>query len=816
MTLLAVRALDPVYTPTSQQFEQPDTTFMQDPAGDAALGLAPALGGLLDASNGSSPASVVAGKYLEGFTPTATTHSYFWMLIPGILNGDQWTVEFNASLTSDWASSSAFNLWTLGESPGVYLQWRLVAGPKFAVTLGHAQNPAVSGGYVVSATQAAAFTTGTYPAATWINWVTTFKSGVLTFYLNGTQIAQTTGVVAPLIFDATASADGLWLPGDYASGHTNEALTVSDVRVSRQARVPGQSTIISSGRSTITVTATPTGKTVQPLTGGLKKPAPGVPGSTAEVVGLAAQTATGAIRAMRSGAWLQATPILAGNTPSATYPTVGHSGDYCYDWQVVDRTLRYYDALGIQAYISLGGTPSVLGGSVPPFESATATTFATPQAPDVSGTLALTAAPSNVGNTSYFGYGGNVYYCTGHAGADLTGVTLVSGTPGLSIPASSSIDFGNLHFGYCFTKQNYNVGPPSSPNVATACADFGTMAGDLAYHILNELSPSLSNPPVYFSPWNEPDGGVNWETGGSAVSDYCTLYGAIATAIKAVSSSFEVGGPEAHTWSTNITGWFGAFITYCATNSLPIDFFSWHYYSGDLSEPYQMRLQLDALCAAAGLATGKPLINGEWSWQIGNIETSPWLQTGPVPSDYLLNDYHAAFLAAALIQQQAQGVVRTHLCDPGTNAPNNMDVLFNSTTGVVQANWNVFQLWSMITGLNLVGCTGPQTVACDPGIHAQACVDGPGNYYVLIVNLHYRKQGKGAKSSYPVLVKMPSGVANGTTVTGYLIDDAHSNAYDAGNANAALQTVPVPNVSGGAVGVQLLPRSVMLLKVNSG
>lgn len=816
MTLLAVRPLDPAWSPTSQQSDGSSVTFMQDPAGDAALGLTPGLGGLI-AGSGGAP-STVAGKYLQAFQPTASTRSMYWLPLVGLLNPDEWTIAFWASFPLDWTNYPSTALLTLGEGSN-NLQFQTGGGPQLSLVINHCQNPASPSSYSVSC-NASTFHSGDFPGATPQMVAATFKAGVVSLYANGTLLHQTSGVVAPACWDATNSSDGVWMPASIA-GVTPTALSLSDVWIDRHARVPSVQSFVSSGRSTITVNSTPTGTTVQPLNGGLKKPSPGIPGSTADLVGNAAVLASGAVKKIRFGQILQVTPILAGGTPDATHPTVGHSGSYCYDWQVVDRTLRRLDALGIEAYVNISGVPNILGGTQVPFSNTVETTTAAAQAPDVTTTLALTGIPSGISAMNYAGYGGNVYYFTAHAGTTLQNCTLVSGTPGLTIPPGASVNVGNLLFATSYDKQAINPGPPTVPTVAAGITALATMIKDLAYHIYNEMSPALSNPPVYWTPWNEPDGGIgNWENNANTVTDYCSLYQQMATGVKAINASAKMAGPEIHTWSVSKTSFVQPFIAFCGANSVPLDAFSWHYYSGDLSEPYQIRIQVDAWLTAAGLTPGIPLINGEWSWEIANILNAPWYQgTNGTISNYLLNDFHAAFVAAAFIQQQAAGTVFTNLCDPGSGAPNNMDVLFDKTTGVAQSNWNVFLLWEKIrsTYPTLVGCSGPQTVACDPGIFAQASKDGSGHYAILIANLHYRKQGKGAKSSYPVLVQgIP--VADSTTVTAYMIDDGHSNAYDAGSANAALQTVDttigpqgVNKIVGGKVGIPLRPRAACLL-----
>ena len=70
---------------------------------------------------------------------------------------------------------------------------------------------------------------------------------------------------------------------------------------------------------------------------------------------------------MRTDKFLTATPIKAG-APDAAHPSAGVSGRFSYDWQVVDRSMRYFRRLRVSPYISLDSTPQILGGSVAPFK----------------------------------------------------------------------------------------------------------------------------------------------------------------------------------------------------------------------------------------------------------------------------------------------------------------------------------------------------------------------------------------------------------------------------------------------------------------
>lgn len=78
----------------------------------------------------------------------------------------------------------------------------------------------------------------------------------------------------------------------------------------------------------------------------------------------------------------------------------------------------------------------------------------------------------------------------------------------------------------------------------------------------------------YFEVWNEPNTNffspVNETT---RQAEYFELYAHTAKAIKAVNAAYRVGGPAA-----NHPTWVAELIAYCATNSVPLDFISYHSY----------------------------------------------------------------------------------------------------------------------------------------------------------------------------------------------------------------------------------------------
>ena len=81
----------------------------------------------------------------------------------------------------------------------------------------------------------------------------------------------------------------------------------------------------------------------------------------------------------------------------------------------------------------------------------------------------------------------------------------------------------------------------------------------------------------YFEVWNEPN--IDFWNGIPRQKSYFDLYAHTARALKAVSPRLRVGGP-----ASSAAYWIPAFLNYCATNHVPVDFVSTHGYSDDTVE----------------------------------------------------------------------------------------------------------------------------------------------------------------------------------------------------------------------------------------
>ena len=120
----------------------------------------------------------------------------------------------------------------------------------------------------------------------------------------------------------------------------------------------------------------------------------------------------------------------------------------------------------------------------------------------------------------------------------------------------------------------------------------------------------------FFEVWNEPNLSAFW-TGTQA--DYFALYRATATAVKRVSDRLCVGGP-----ATADDQWIAAFVEFCDSGHVPLDFVSTHHYPtdafgrpGDDTEAQlaasRRSVLRDRARATRQLVGDRPLYYTEWS-----------------------------------------------------------------------------------------------------------------------------------------------------------------------------------------------------------
>lgn len=185
-----------------------------------------------------------------------------------------------------------------------------------------------------------------------------------------------------------------------------------------------------------------------------------------------------------------------------------------------------------------------------------------------------------------------------------------------------------------------------APDVPSGTADYVSICTDI-YQYIRDTYPSQAIPYVGYA--NEPDlgGSTFWE---GTPAQLFAVYEALADAIKAIDSTQAVGGIELNDWINNYATWAQAFIDYCGDHTVPLDFVSWHDYSGDLNQSAKIADQ--ALTLASDNSLPEPaLLIGECNWNGFGMATFPYRET-----NMAINDWSAAWVIAHALALRHAGV----------------------------------------------------------------------------------------------------------------------------------------------------------------
>jgi xylan 1,4-beta-xylosidase len=150
--------------------------------------------------------------------------------------------------------------------------------------------------------------------------------------------------------------------------------------------------------------------------------------------------------------------------------------------------------------------------------------------------------------------------------------------------------------------------PPLDP------AAYGEIVRHIVMHYNKGWDDGFLNGVKYWEFWNEPDFyKIYWR---GTPEQFWSLYGIVARSVKAADPGALVGGP-AIALSNNDQPFREGFLAFAKDNSLPLDFFSWHWYSM-ANDPYDyVRISRDIRALLDGLGyRGTRSILDEWNSDI--------------------------------------------------------------------------------------------------------------------------------------------------------------------------------------------------------
>lgn len=179
-----------------------------------------------------------------------------------------------------------------------------------------------------------------------------------------------------------------------------------------------------------------------------------------------------------------------------------------------------------------------------------------------------------------------------------------------------------------------NVEPPPDD------AKFANIVKHIAMHYNQGWANGFHDSIRYWEFWNEPEG--FWS---GTPEQFYDLYEKTARALKSVDPSLKVGG-DASASAHDDGPWREGFLDYCARHSVPLDFFSWHWYGQDPDDAVRLGKEIRAVLDAHGFPKAESILS-EWNFSADfTIRFAAELQSAN----------NAAFVAAVLMFLQDSSI----------------------------------------------------------------------------------------------------------------------------------------------------------------
>lgn len=178
----------------------------------------------------------------------------------------------------------------------------------------------------------------------------------------------------------------------------------------------------------------------------------------------------------------------------------------------------------------------------------------------------------------------------------------------------------------------------------------------------------------YWEILNEPDNTYFWK---GTPSNYYNLYKAVSDTLKAYNPNLKVGGPGAVAFTivTHNKTYLDDFLSFCQTNNVKLDFYSWHMYG--MVNPYCLKSYAD---------TVKNMLN-YYGFPYAESHVTEINRELSASSPYNDSPKGAAYIASTLITSQ-DTYIDKYFWYRGTKLPGS---LFNDDTlGAPNLTWNAY------------------------------------------------------------------------------------------------------------------------------
>jgi xylan 1,4-beta-xylosidase len=145
---------------------------------------------------------------------------------------------------------------------------------------------------------------------------------------------------------------------------------------------------------------------------------------------------------------------------------------------------------------------------------------------------------------------------------------------------------------------------------------FAQIARHVVLHYNQGWNKGFHHAIRYWEIWNEPDSKLLWR---GSPQEYYALYDKTARAVRSADDSALIGGPALS--KPLIAGAYREqFLDFVRVNRLPLDFFSWHFFTVDSNDPYAfvtIARELRSMLDARGLGSTRNVLD---AWNVDPAE----------------------------------------------------------------------------------------------------------------------------------------------------------------------------------------------------
>ncbi len=168
------------------------------------------------------------------------------------------------------------------------------------------------------------------------------------------------------------------------------------------------------------------------------------------------------------------------------------------------------------------------------------------------------------------------------------------------------------------------------------------------------------------------------------------FYAVVAKHLKSAFPDLKIGGPAV----AGAYGWTDRFLAHCATNAVPLDFFSWHLYSDTVEKAVEKSATMKKLLVKHGYGETESVLD-EWNWNLGWYDEA--FRTSAAMRTDANNFKMAAFYASVMCAMQNSETDILMYYD--ARLPTHYNGIFNQVSQTPLKGYYAFYAWAKLRDL---------------------------------------------------------------------------------------------------------------------